>query len=294
MNRLVKKLNDELNCKVKYSEEHKKKILKKTKEIKNRKNWKRKFFSLGHIIILIYIIISTIILVNLLKSNTLLFVYLTGYGIILGLVEIAPYISLLTILLICNLIYKFILYRYHLHKYKKLESKKSDTAIVIANFDKFNLRDWLVPTFDINLKYICELVKLRRWKFKIFTNLTEDKLDEIIYNNEYKRLYLIGHGSRDAFSLYRDKPILYAKYTKENLNKELLKKFNQKEIKKEFIAQYHCNHHYGLSLADFIVDEKNRDNCDITWGTWNVFKLNNHIKKLLKEERRNVLKNESN
>lgn len=257
---------------------------KEGEEIKNRKNWNNKFFSVTHFLILgVVVLIFIIYVLFLITKNLILitsFYYITGF-------LISIFIFLGAILVSTKLLTSYFLFKIYLKKYKKFEKNNIDTAIIIANFDFFNLKDWLLAPFEINFVDICEICSFKSWNFKIYTNLNEEQFDEIIYNNKIKRLYLVGHGSRNSFCLHRNKPVFYEKYRKDNLNQKLLKKYNQNEINKEFIAQYHCNHLYGNSLADYIVkDPEKRKQYDVTWKSHNVYLLNCHISKILKEEQK--------
>jgi len=134
---------------------------------------------------------------------------------------------------------------------KKRETNDYDTAIIIANQENFSLKNMIISPYSYSFKHFFKLARLKKIKYKIFENVTVEEFDNLITNHQIKNYYLFGHGSRHAFELFEKKAIYYCRYKGSKLNKE-------------YIAQYHCNHGYGESLADYIVqDQKKREGCDI-------------------------------
>ncbi|MCA9460363.1 MAG: hypothetical protein KC589_00090 [Nanoarchaeota archaeon] len=268
-----------------YTEKYKEKIKKQKEQIDNTVNWKRNWRN-GKFWFFLFIYFIGFMMALYMGAIIAFDKRLYSDSVFRFFSFICFFYILFIFILPLKTFITYIIFRFSYYRYNKFESKTPDTAIIIAHFDFFNLKDWLLAPFEINFRKICKTLIKKEWKFKIFYGINENEFDEIIYNNQFKKLFLIGHGSRHSFALYRDKPIYYSKYSECEVNKDLLKKINQKTINKEFIAQYHCNHGCGKSLADYIVKPENRENCDITWDFWRLGDLNEHINMLFKEEKR--------
>lgn len=138
-----------------------------------------------------------------------------------------------------------------INKAKKEEVNGYDTAIVIANQENFSLKNLILSPYSYSFRYFFKLAKLKKIKYKIFEDVNVDEFDNIVKNPKIKNYYLFGHGSRHYFELFEKKPIYYCRYKALKLNKD-------------YVAQYHCNHGFGESLADFIIqDEEKRRKCDV-------------------------------
>jgi len=147
----------------------------------------------------------------------------------------------------------------------------STTAIIIANMDWWDVHNWWLSPYNYDFKTFFKYLDLKEDKYSVFTNLTLKQFDSIIKNPQYKNLYLFGHGLKHAFDLDKNIRVYYCRYSDKN-------------IVKDFVAQYHCNHKGGQSLADYIVpNKKKRKNCDISDTSTIVCCINTKIKRMYKE-----------
>jgi hypothetical protein len=218
---------------------------------------KKKFFSAREILFLILCLIVPIILFSFSsKIYNLLSKYLSLFGSNkIGFELVGQYYFFLFLVLVIILIKQslVLIYNYFvLRNAKKGESEDHDTAIIIANQETFSIKNLILSSYSYSFKHFFKLMKIKGVKYKIFEDLTIEKFDNLIKEHGIKNYYLFGHGSKHAFSLYEEVPIYYCKYADIGLDKD-------------FVAQYHCNHGKGKSLADYIVrNEEKRRKCDIT------------------------------
>lgn len=147
-------------------------------------------------------------------------------------------------------------------------SKPSSTAIIIGNAGHFKHLLYSPTCYD--LETLIKYLEIKESTFKVFWDIHIDEFDKIIKNPTYKRIYLIGHGTRDSFMLNKKEKINYSSYSKQKRSKE-------------FIAQWHCCHGGGKSLADYIVKKNLISKCDITNSKRYPSDINKKIKKMYNE-----------
>jgi len=112
--------------------------------------------------------------------------------------------------------------------------KKDYIAIILTNRninDKFVI---CVSGISLLLKYI----KKQNKPYILMKKFDEKKFRKIVYDKNCKELYLVGHGCRHGLKI-DDKCFYYCEL--------------KDAPKKDFIAQLHCNHLGGKSLADYLA-----------------------------------------
>lgn len=227
----------------------------------------RKFFSLKDTLFLIFLFIIpfSVFIISNYSEKTL--VFMGKYY--LALLLIALFAFLFNFL---KTIYNYI--------FVSIESKKNnthaDTAIILGNNDIFCLKHWLASSYSYKFKTFFKYLKLKKVNYNVYNHLNKQRFNRIINNRRIRNIYLFGHGNRHAFGLFEDVPIYYCNY-------------RNKGIEKDFIAQYHCNHGFGGSLADYVVIDKNKLKCcDITKEEWSQCDINRFIKQKYKEELKKI------
>jgi hypothetical protein len=187
------------------------------------------------------------------------------YLIILGLSYIFIAFIFITIIINSKLASK--LNKWYIIKKYKQESDNPDTAIIIAKDSLWKLNSLILDSYEYNFKDYLRTLNLKKIKYKIFENITKKQFDEIIYSNKFKNIALFGHGTRHIFDLNPKELIYYCEYSNKN-------------IIKERVDQFHCNHGGGKSLVEYLVkDPKKQKNCFITNNYTRVGEINNYFKK---------------
>jgi len=234
---------------------------------------RKKFFSKKEICIIICTVIIPIILFftsNFFNKLFKKYFPFLEFNLV-GFELIGKYYALVFIIILCVFLYQNIINirnYFIIKKAKKRGSNNFDTAIIIANNELFSLKNIFLSPYSYAFKQFFQLAKLKKIQYKIFDKLTVKEFDKIIKNPSIKNYYLFGHGSRHSFNLFEEKPIYYCKYSNEDLNKK-------------YIAQYHCNHNFGKSLAEYVVkDEELLKRCDVT----NEVRKPRDLKKQWREE----------
>ena len=233
----------------------------------------RKFFSLKETLFLIFIVILPLLTLFISKNKDVALKLIGKY-----------YILLLLILLSTILYNSFIMLcgHYIISKKKKNNTNSANTAVILSNHDFFCLNHWLTSSYSYNFKVFFKYLELRNdIRYNVYDNLTKPEFNNIISNKKIKNIYLFGHGTRHMFGLYEDKPVYYCD-------------FQNKRINKDFVAQYHCNHHYGKSLADYVVDKDKRKYCEITYEAWSRPGINGFLKHKYKEKHKKQKKIKKN
>lgn len=224
---------------------------------------KIKFFSLRDSVVILFIVIVPLLLFTLPKSKKTSLVLLGSYFlfVLFG-------IFVVVVFNISNTISNYFL----INKEKKNETKNFDSALILGNNSLFSLKSWVLSSYNYDFNHFFKYLKLKGTRYKIFNKPTTKEFDEIIRDKRIKSMYLFGHGSRHNFALFEERPIYYCRYENKGINKD-------------FIAQYHCNHGFGKSLADCIVkDKKKRDKCEITNTKIHSFLINREIRRKYREE----------
>lgn len=116
-------------------------------------------------------------------------------------------------------------------------SDKEHTAIILANnYSPENFSLYL-DGVDLLIKYF----KTNEMSYKVYKEVTGKDFKEIVKNQKVKSLYIFGHGCKHGIKFERSDFIYYCEL--------------QDAPKKDFIAQLHCNHGGGFSLADYLAKE---------------------------------------
>lgn len=178
-------------------------------------------------------------------------------GLIMGFIFI-----LLFILFIFILILQIKSKRFS-NKNDQYLSHKTHSAIILAN-NCFSLKDRIyLDGVDLLIRYL----KLKKEPYKIYKEVTGNKFKNIVMGKNIKAIYLFGHGQKHGIKFGKDDCVYYCEL--------------RNAPKKEFIAQLHCNHNMGFSLADYIskesyvVDGKRR----FYHNRWHFYKKLRELKK---------------
>ncbi|MEI7434744.1 MAG: hypothetical protein WCJ93_10870 [Methanomicrobiales archaeon] len=118
--------------------------------------------------------------------------------------------------------------------------------------------DLLIPYF-----------KKHNYPFKIYHCFNPQEFEEILKNEHAKYLWIFGHGWRGGISFKWKRSwgdvVRLKKNTTNFVYSSLLKQGVSVYPKKEFIAQFHCNHFFGplsenISLPEILLDSKASEN----------------------------------
>lgn len=118
--------------------------------------------------------------------------------------------------------------------------------------------DLLIPYF-----------KKHNYPFKIYHCFNPQEFEEILKNEHAKYLWIFGHGWRGGISFKWQRSwgdiIRFKKNTTTFVYSSLLKQDVSFYPKKEFIAQFHCNHIFGsdgenISLPEILLDSNASEN----------------------------------
>ena len=82
------------------------------------------------------------------------------------------------------------------------------------------------------------IFKKNKKQYKVYTPKNASDFKKIINNPKVKSIYIFGHGVKHGIKLNKKEVLYYCEM--------------KNTLKKDFIAQLHCNHSYGNSLADYI------------------------------------------
>lgn len=111
---------------------------------------------------------------------------------------------------------------------------KKHIAIVLANnYFPENIHGF-------GLDNVIELVKYLKKKnksYKIYDKITSNQLKKVIRDKRVSSIFLFGHGQRHGIKVGKDELVYYCEFPS--------------HPKKNLIAQFHCNHLGGKSLADY-------------------------------------------
>jgi hypothetical protein len=150
------------------------------------------------------------------------------------------------------------------------KNKPTRTVIVIGKNEYFKPGFWLKPNYDTDLLLLKKLLRLKGEDFSIFKNVTLEQLDEIMQNKTIKTVFLVGHGRRHGFVLGANTVVDYCRY-------------DDKKFEKDFVYQIHCNQGGGKSLVEYVVPEKNQEECKPEHGYMSNITINQmFIDKIIK------------
>lgn len=141
-------------------------------------------------------------------------------------------------------------------------STKKHIAVVLAN--NYFPENIMAFSSDVVVKLIKHLKKKNK-NYQIYDKITSEKLKEIIMNKNVKSIFLFGHGQRHGIKVGRNETVYYCEFPN--------------HPKKELIAQFHCNHANGKSLADY---GKKPIYSFITDDVQNQIKINKQLKEIIK------------
>lgn len=128
---------------------------------------------------------------------------------------------------------------YYGWRYKKLRSKlKLDgrpyIAIILANnYFPEKYSPFSIDSINKLVKYLRENKK----PYRVYERVNINEVRRIINNRDVSSVFLFGHGQRHGIKLGRDEMLYYCEF--------------DNHPKKDLIAQFHCNHLKGKSLADY-------------------------------------------
>lgn len=118
---------------------------------------------------------------------------------------------------------------------EKIKDKKH-IAILLCN----NYMPEKILTYRMNISKLVKYFRKKDWSYKIYFNTNKEKLVKVINDPNATILYIIGHGQRHGVRVNKKEIVYYCEF--------------EKSPRKKFIAQLHCNHYGGKSLADYISE----------------------------------------
>ncbi len=111
---------------------------------------------------------------------------------------------------------------------------KDHIAIVLANnYFPENVHGFGLDCVIDLMKYLNKNNK----SYRVYNKITSQKLKKVINDKRVSSIFLFGHGQRHGVKIGRDEVVYYCEF--------------QNHPKKHLIAQFHCNHLKGKSLADY-------------------------------------------
>lgn len=158
-----------------------------------------------------------------------------------------------------NFIISQVILFFYLRNIKK--NTPSETVIVTGKSEYKSPSFWFNPNYDLDLIFLLEYLKLKKEDFSIYKNVDIKTLDKVMSNNNIRTVYIVGHGRRHGFVIDANTTLDYCRY-------------NDPKYKKNFVYQIHCNSQKGTSLVEYVVDEKNREECLPEHGYISNFTIN--------------------
>ncbi len=162
------------------------------------------------------------------------------------------------------LLISFVTYRRYLSKNSQQGRLDNHVAIVLAN----NYFPENIYSFGIDgVKRIVKYLKKRKIPYRVYDRVTSNQLKKIINNKNISSIILFGHGQRHGIKVGKDETLYYCEF--------------QNPPKRHLVAQFHCNHLKGKSLADYgdkpkFVFIKNK--------LQNNFDIEGQVKKIIKDK----------
>jgi hypothetical protein len=172
-----------------------------------------------------------------------------------------------------EIIYKPIEY-WQLNKFLKDFKKKnvpSETVIILGQSDWYKFKAWMQASVSLSeVKPIIKYLESIGRDFSVYTNSNTKDVEEIMRNKEIKEVYFVGHGTSHVFQLNTGETLYYCD-------------FNDEKYRKDFVHQIHCGTRDGKSLIDYVVPDKNKNNCISFRKTINSFDIQKAFKRKIKE-----------
>lgn len=145
-----------------------------------------------------------------------------------------------------NFVISQIIIFFYLRKIKKSTSSK--TVVVTGKSEYRSPSFWFSPNYGLELIFLLEYLKLKDEDFSIYKNVDLETLDAIMSNKNISTVYLFGHGRTHGFAIDSNTVVDYCRY-------------NDPRYEKQYVYQIHCNPQKGTSLVEYVVDEKNKNEC---------------------------------
>lgn len=122
----------------------------------------------------------------------------------------------------------------YLKNNSELNPQKNHIAIVLCN----NYMPERVLSYREDIPKLVKYFKKNNWSYKIYFRADEKTMKEVIKNKKATIVYILGHGQRHGVKVSSKSLVYYCEF--------------EKSPKKKFIAQLHCNHYGGKSLAEYL------------------------------------------
>ncbi len=137
----------------------------------------------------------------------------------------------------------------YLQKKKYKQNIPSETSVIVAFPDYSFLEGWIRAHWSYEeMVALCELIDLKENDVSFYLRASIDDVRGLMVNTSVKRMYFVGHGSRNSFGLSNGLVILYDEFAGD-------------QFVKEYVHQVHCGHGEGESLVDRVVPPENRNGC---------------------------------
>ncbi|VVB61642.1 Uncharacterised protein [uncultured archaeon] len=124
--------------------------------------------------------------------------------------------------------------------------KQKHNAIIVAYTSSYQKPLLYACGIDILIKHFRD----KEESYKIYDCNNSEQFRRVVFDKNVKSLYVFGHGEKHDIKLGNE---IFHYCELENAPK------------KEFIAQFHCNHNGGNSLADYLI--RNKINRFVSDGT---------------------------
>ena len=146
-----------------------------------------------------------------------------------------------------------------------------ETVVVLAHSNWRKLEAWVKPNyFCSEIKFLAKYLKKKGSNFSFYTQASLEDVNEIMSDNSIKEVYFYGHGSSHVFQLGTDEILYYCE-------------FSNGKYSKEFVHQMHCGTEDGKSLVDYVVPEKNKNQCFLIRKSITALTIEQVLKKKMKE-----------
>ncbi len=154
----------------------------------------------------------------------------------------------------------------YVQKNREFGNRKNHSAIILAN----NYWPEKILIYSLEISKLIKTLKLNNESYKVYDKVSQNDFRKIINDNKVSSVYIFGHGQRHGVKLGKNKIIYYCEF--------------QDAKKKTKVYQFHCNHNYGKSLADYVLSKNGMS--FVTCKKMSVLKINSVIDKLYKEAKR--------
>jgi len=148
----------------------------------------------------------------------------------------------LLIFISCLFFYFYFSGLYYSKKYPSHSSDKNHHAIIMAHKSGiFSIIDDTIYADGIDL-LIKFFLKNNKY-YKVYRCNNSSDFKKVLKNKKAIKLWIFGHGTRHSIKFSKDDILHYCDV--------------QKYPRKNYIAQFHCNHNGGKSLADYLSPTNN-------------------------------------